>query len=169
MISKSEYAPYFESYIGPILENETSIVENLTAIQHQFEALLTDIPSEKQLFTYAEGKWTIKEIIQHLIDTERVFAYRALSFARNDKNSLPGFDEDKFVEYSKANQRTYSALLAEMKTVRESTLHLFESFSEEDILRVGVGSDRDMSVRAAGFIIAGHQKHHLEIIKERYL
>lgn len=169
MIPKSEYAAYFEPYVSPIFENGNDILANLKDIQLQFEALLDNISPEKQTFAYAQGKWTIKEIIQHLIDTERVFTYRALCFARNEKESLPGFDENKFVIYSKANQRPYSDLLAEMKIVRKSTLFLFESFSDEDLCRVGVGSDRDMSVRAAGFIIAGHQNHHLEIIKERYL
>jgi len=169
MISNTEYAIYFEPYVKPILANGKSIHENLILTQNIFEDLLHNISEEKQLFVYAKGKWTIKELIQHLIDTERVFCYRALCFARNEKTSLPGFDQDVFVEYAHANERNYQDLLDEMSVVRKSTIQLFKSFSDEDLQRVGVGSDREMSVRAAGFIIAGHQNHHLKIIQERYL
>ena len=111
----------------------------------------------------------MKELIQHIIDTERVFSYRALCFARNDNTSLPGFDQDVFVENDNANDRNYYDLLNEMEVLRKSSIQLFKSFSDEALLRVGVASNNKMSVRALGYLFSGHQMHHLNIIKERYL
>lgn len=169
MISTIEYAPYFSRYIEPMVANGRSLTENLMDSQQKFEAVLQDAPKEKHAYAYAEGKWTLKELIQHIIDTERIFCYRALCFSRNDTTSLPGFDQDLFIEQGNANERTYNDLLDEMKSVRLATIHLFKSFSDEAIKRVGVGSGNNMSVRAAGLIIAGHQNHHVQIAKERYL
>jgi hypothetical protein len=120
-------------------------------------------------FRYAEGKWTIKDIIQHLIDAERVFSYRAMRISRNDKTPLPGFEENDYVENTNANGRSIQDLLTELSAVRQSTLLLFKSFSEEQFGRIGVASNADVSVRAIGFIIIGHQKHHQKVFQERYL
>ncbi len=169
MISKNEYAPYFQPYIEPILANGKSIVENLEMSQQYFEDTLRTLPKEKQEHAYAEGKWTIKELIQHIIDTERIFCYRTLCFARNDRTALPGFDQDLFVEYSDANHRNYNDLLDEMSLLRKGTIQLFNSFSKDVLLRVGNASGKEMSVRALGYIISGHQRHHLNVVKERYL
>ncbi len=169
MISTKEYAPYFSRYIEPTIANGRSLVENLIDSQQNFEEALRDVPAEKHSFAYAEGKWTIKELIQHIIDTERIFCYRALCFSRNDKTSLPGFDQDLFIHEGNANDRAYEALLDEMVAVRSATIHLFKSFSNEALERMGVGSGNNMSVRAAGLIISGHQNHHVQIVKERYL
>jgi hypothetical protein len=130
---------------------------------------LRNVPLEKHSFAYAVGKWTLKELIQHIIDTERIFCYRALCFSRNDKTSLPGFDQDLFIEAGNANERSYEALLDETAAVRTATISLFKSFSDEALERVGVGSGNSMSVRAAGLIISGHQNHHVQIAEERYL
>ena len=108
-------------------------------------------------------------MIQHSIDTERVFCYRALCFARNDKTSLPGFDQDIFVDNGNANQLEFSDLLDEMSTLRKSTIQLYKSFSEEALLRIGIASGNKISVRALGYLFSGHQMHHLNIVKERYL
>ncbi|WP_232731543.1 DinB family protein [Tenacibaculum sp. SZ-18] len=124
---------------------------------------------EKENFAYAEGKWTIKELIQHIIDTERVFCYRALSFARNDQQDLPGFDQDLFVVNSVAQQRDYNELLDEMDVLRKGTIQLFKSFTHDDLLKTGTGSGNKISVRALGMVLAGHQQHHLNVVKERYL
>ena len=113
MIPKNEYAPYFEQYMQLVSKDEKSIIENLVASQKVFDDVLRNLPVEKHNFSYAEGKWTIKELIQHIIDTERVFSYRALCFARNDNTSLPGFDQDVFVENDNANDRNYYDLLNE--------------------------------------------------------
>ena len=118
--------------------NKKSIIENLVASQKVFDDVLRNLPVEKHNFSYAEGKWTIKELIQHIIDTERVFSYRALCFARNDNTSLPGFDQDVFVENDNANDRNYYDLLNEMEVLRKSSIQLFKSFSDEALLRVGV-------------------------------
>jgi uncharacterized damage-inducible protein DinB len=130
---------------------------------------MRNLPEEKHSFSYAAGKWTLKELIQHIIDTERIFCYRALCFARNDKTALPGFDQDIFVDYGNANQLNYFDLLDEMATLRKSSIQLFQSFSEEALLRIGVASENEMSVRALGYLFSGHQMHHLNIVKERYL
>jgi uncharacterized damage-inducible protein DinB len=138
MIPKNEYAPYFEQYMQLVSKDEKSIIENLVASQKVFDDVLRNLPVEKHNFSYAEGKWTMKELIQHIIDTERVFSYRALCFARNDNTSLPGFDQDVFVENDNANDRNYYDLLNEMEVLRKSSIQLFKSFSDEALLRVGV-------------------------------
>lgn len=169
MISKSEYAPYFSRYVEGMMSNGNTLLQNLQDSQRYFEKVLMELPAEKQLFVYAPEKWTIQEVIQHIIDTERIFCYRALCFSRGETNSLPGFDQDLFVETSFANDRKYADLLEEMSLVRKGTIALFQSFNNTALKRVGVGSGNSMSVRAAGWIIAGHQQHHVKIIAERYL
>ncbi|WP_299709663.1 DinB family protein [uncultured Tenacibaculum sp.] len=168
MIPTSEYNPYFKPYITSLSE-EKSIQENLELVQQDFESTLRNIVSEKENYAYAEGKWTIKEVIQHLIDSERIFCYRALCFARNDKTDLPGFDQDMFVDNSTAQQRDYNELLDELELLRKGTIQLYKSFNQEDLLKIGTGSGNKISVRALGALIAGHQNHHLNVIKERYL
>jgi hypothetical protein len=169
MIPENEYAPYYKQYIKGIEENKKSIIDNLIDSQKEFANVLKNIPLEKQNFAYIEGKWTIKEVIQHVIDTERVFNYRAMCFARNDKTSLPGFDHDLFVKNLNMNARDYTDLLYEMEVLRKSTILLFKSFSEEALLRIGMGSGNKMSVRALGYLFSGHQIHHLNVVKELYL
>jgi hypothetical protein len=169
MLLKTEYAPYFEQYIKLVYSEDMTIIESLESSQNEFESLLRSVPKEKYGFSYAQGKWTLKEVIQHIIDTERVFCYRALCFARNDKTSLPGYDQDIFVANDSANDRNYDDLLAEMQVLRKSTIQLYNSFSEEALLRIGVASEEKMSVRALGYLFSGHQKHHLNVVKERYL
>ncbi len=169
MIPENEYSPYYKQYIKLIEKNGKSLLDNLYDIQKEFEDTLRYIPKEKGNYTYAEGKWTLKELVQHIIDTERVFCYRALSFARGGNTILPGFDENFYVDNSGVHQREYYDMLDEMDALRISTIHLFESFSEEVLLRIGVASGNKMSVRALGFLFSGHQMHHLNIINERYL
>jgi uncharacterized damage-inducible protein DinB len=169
MIPKNEYTPYFEQYLQLVSKEGKSIIEYLIDSQKNFESLLRNLPLEKHNFSYAEGKWTMKELIQHIIDTERIFSYRALCFARNDSTSLPGFDQDVFVENDTANDRSYYDLLDEMAVLRKSSVQLYKSFSDEALLRIGVASENKMSVRALGYLFSGHQIHHLNIVKERYL
>ncbi len=119
--------------------------------------------------TYAPGKWTVKEIIQHLIDSERVFNYRSLRFARNDKTVLPGYEEDKFALESDANRRSVDDLLNEFSTLRKSTLDLFNSFDTEMLYREGICYDKNISVLALGFVMAGHLLHHTNVIEQKYL
>jgi uncharacterized damage-inducible protein DinB len=169
MIPKNEYAPYYAQYIESVDKNGKTIIDNLELSQNVFNRTFDNLSVDKQNYAYAEGKWTVKELIQHIIDTERIFCYRALCFARKDKTSLPGFDQDVFVDNGNANQLNYKDLLDEMKTLRKSTIQLYKSFSEEALLRMGIGSGNKMSVRALGYLFSGHQLHHLNIVKERYL
>jgi len=163
-----EFASYYEAYINQV-SDEYTLVEELEIAVHRLVKFVQNIPMDKFDYRYSEGKWTIKDIIQHLIDAERIFAYRALRFARNDKTELPGFDENNYVNESRANNRSIQDLLTELLVVRQATLALFKSFSEEQLLRKGLASNNPMSVRALGFVIIGHQNHHQKIFQERYL
>ena len=163
----NEYADFYKSYIQ-VLE-DVELIEELEICLHDFIRFVQNIPMDKFDYRYAEGKWTIKEIIQHLIDSERVFSYRALRISRNDKTPLPGFDENEYVANSNGNKRNLQGLLTELAVVRQATLSLFNSFSQEQLQYVGIASENQISVRAIGFIIIGHQKHHQKIFAERYL
>lgn len=164
----SEYPPYYEKYISN-LSSDIDLFEELEASHHYFIKFVQDIPLEKHDYRYDTGKWTIKEIIQHLIDSERVFAYRALRFSRNDKTELPGFDENSYADNSNGNQRHLKDLLMEFSLVRHSTLAMFKSFTKEALQRKGIANKVEMSVRALGFMIIGHQEHHKKVFQERYL
>lgn len=163
----TEYASYYSSYIQA-LEN-VELIEELEISVHEFIRFVQNIPMDKFDYRYAEGKWTIKDIIQHLIDAERVFSYRAMRISRNDKTPLPGFEENDYVENTNANDRSIQDLLTEMAVVRQSTVSLYKSFTQEQLQRIGTASGKEVSVRAIGFIIIGHQKHHQKIFQERYL
>lgn len=162
-LSSSEYPEYFGLYISKV--DSTNLLEGLEEGMHQAIDFWMSIPKEKLEYSYAEGKWTIKDIIQHVIDTERIFINRALRYARKDETILPGFDEDFFATNSDGNSRSIEDLLEEYKTVRISMLSLFKSFTQEMMERSGNG----MSVRSIPFIMIGHVKHHNDVIRERYL
>lgn len=166
-IPENEYSVFNATYVKAAGDGD--LYEDLEISLHDFIRFVQDIPMDKFDYRYAEGKWTIKEIIQHIIDTERVFAYRALRVSRNDKTPLPGFDENAFALNTDANSRHLQSLLTELSIVRQSTLALFKSFSEEQIKRIGIASNADISVRVIGFVIIGHLKHHQKVFKERYL
>lgn len=168
-INNSEYATFFQPYITAISNNDLDLQGNLEYSHREAMELLRSIPIEKQMYQYEGGKWTIKEIVQHIIDTERVFNYRALRFARKDIIELPGFDENEFVVHSKAKQRDYKKLLDEFTTLRKSTCYLYESFSAAALLEIGMINGNNMSVRALGYLTSGHLIHHLDVIKNRYL
>ncbi len=163
----NEYADFYKSYIEAL--DNVELIEELEICLHEFIKFVRNIPMDKFDYQYQDGKWTIKEIIQHLIDSERVFGYRALRISRNDKTPLPGFDENSFVDNSNGKDRSLQSLLTEMAVVRQSTLSLFNSFSQEQLSNIGIASNKEVSVRAIGFIIIGHQKHHQKIFSERYL
>jgi uncharacterized damage-inducible protein DinB len=163
----NEYSRFYTPYIQA-LEN-VQLLEELEICLHDFIKFVQNIPMDKFDFRYAEGKWTIKDIIQHLIDCERVFSYRALRLSRKDKTPLPGFEENDYVQNTEANKRSLQELLTEFSAVRQSTLLLFKSFSYEQLKSTGIVNDHEISVRAIGFIIIGHQKHHQKVFQERYL
>ena len=164
----TEFAPYYSTYISKV-DQEAKLIEELEISVHEFIKFVQNIPLDKYDYRYAEGKWTIKNIIQHLMDSERIFAYRALRIARNDKTPLPGFEENDYAAIADADKRSIRDLLTEFAIVRQSTIALFNNFNEEVLKRMGVASGYDISVRALGFIIIGHQKHHQKIFIERYL
>ena len=163
----NEYAGHFSTYIQAAANVE--LIEELEICLHDFIKFVQNIPMDKFDFRYAEGKWTIKDIIQHLIDAERIFTYRALRISRNDKTPLPGFEENDYVENTNANGRSIQDLLTEFSAVRQSTLLLYKSFSDEQLKRMGIASHTEISVRALGFVTIGHQKHHQKVFQERYL
>lgn len=162
-----EYPSFFKGYIQA-LEN-VHLIEELEICLHDFIKFIQNIPMDKFEYSYAEGKWTIKEIIQHIIDTERILSYRALRFSRKDTTPLSSFNENEYVMHSNAKNRNLQELLSELSAVRQATLALYKSFSQEQLKLLGIASDNEVSVRALGFIIIGHQKHHQKIFTERYL
>src|SRR5690606_20257642 len=162
-----EYNPFYQTYI-----NKAQNVELKQGLRESFAYVfefLNAIPEHKLEFRYAENKWTIKEVIQHVIDAERIFSYRALRIARQDQTPLPGFEENNYVPASFANNRSRAELLADYKVVRQATVSLFDSFTNDMLLQMGTASNSPISVRALGFITIGHENHHCQIIKERYL
>lgn len=167
LLTPDEYAPYQAAYISTL--NDVELIEELEISLHRFIHFVREIPMDKFDYRYAPGKWTIKDIIQHLIDVERIFSYRALAFARNDKTALPGFEENDYAEEANGNKRHLNALLTELSEVRQATLTLFKTFPNEVLLRKGSCNTYVISVRALGFAIVGHQNHHQRIFEERYL
>nr|WP_321412933.1 DinB family protein [uncultured Allomuricauda sp.] len=166
-LPSSEYNPFYQTYIMAL--GNVDLHEELKNGKDKLVSVFEEIPEEKLNYAYAEDKWSLAEALVHMLDTERIFQYRALCFARNDKTPLPGFDQDTYVPFSKAGNRSKQSLVTEYKTVRDATISLFSSFDDESLRRIGLSSGSKMSVRALGFIICGHQAHHLRIIKERYL
>jgi uncharacterized damage-inducible protein DinB len=167
-LQSTEYASFYAGYVQAV-SDEFSLVEELEISVHRLIKFVQNIPMDKFDYRYADGKWTIKDILLHLIDAERIFAYRALRFARKDMTPLASFDENTYVDVAHANQRSLQDLLTELAVVRQATLSLFKSFSEEDLRQIGTASNHPMSVRALGFVIIGHQNHHQRVFEERYL
>ncbi|GAB4258072.1 MAG: DinB family protein [Saprospiraceae bacterium] len=163
----SEYAPYYHTYISKVPGDD--LLQALEQSMNETLSFFRAIPSGKWEHRYAPDKWTIKEVLQHLIDGERVFAYRALAIARGDKTSLPGFDENEYAANGNANQLSPEALLAEYESVRKATLSLFRNMSEDASRIIGTANNNPTSARALGFCIAGHEQHHREVVAERYL
>jgi uncharacterized damage-inducible protein DinB len=163
-----EYAPYAIMYIG-LLPDDGLILDHLKNNLDVTRNFISSLPEEKLTYRYAEGKWTIKEILLHIADDERIYAYRALRFARNDRTELPGFEQDDYVLHSSANDRTIDDLLGEFATVREATISLYQGLGGDVLTRAGVASGNFMSARAIAYHIAGHELHHLNIVRERYL
>jgi hypothetical protein len=161
-----EYPSYYASYMEHIVGDVKFIFEEQL---EQFTTFLKAIPSHLELYAYAEGKWTVKEVIGHILDTERIMAYRALRFARNDTKALPGFEEDAYVAQARFNERTMDSLIQEFRMVRQSNLYLFTHFNEQERNRKGMASDRLITVNALQYLIAGHLAHHRLILQERYI
>lgn len=163
----SRVGAWYHNYINLVPEDE--ITEAFKNESVSFVRFLETIPADKYDYRYAEDKWTIKEVLQHIIDSERVFAYRALRFARKDATALPGFDENQFAAAAKADTRSWDKLVEEFKVVRRSSELLFNSFDEEQLESNGISSNSPNYVLAVGFIIIGHAMHHQKIVREKYL
>ncbi len=164
---KTECAEFYHTYI-----NELSESDPFTLLKEQKEELIKLIEAldeEQGVFRYATGKWSLKEVVGHMIDTERVFTFRAMSFARNDPGPFPGMDENSYTPNGFFNERTFTSLLSEYAAQREATLAFFASLNKESLLRNGVASDSQFSVRSFLYIITGHERHHINVLKERYL
>ncbi len=164
---KSEYAESYETYIARVPDGD--IVGTLGRQLEETLALIHSIPEARGTYRYAEGKWSIKELIGHVIDGERVFTYRALRFGRGDTTPLSGFEQDDFVRGADFDARTLSDLASEYEHVRRSTISLFASLDESAWNRRGSANNNEVSVRGLAFIVAGHERHHIEILKTRYL
>ncbi len=169
MIPKSEIIPaeFYQGYINLIKEEDFR--EAIRKNTKQFRKFVESIPRKKFDFAYAEGKWTIREMLQHIIDAERVFTYRALTFSRKDASPLPGFDENTWAVQAGGSGRRWKDLLEEFKAVREATGYLYESLSDEQLCFTGEANGRPLNGFTLGFIIPGHVAHHMRILQERYL
>ena len=168
-LNANEYNPFYQPYIDAVLAQNKNILELLDYAEKIAVDRLQYLTKSQQEFRYDEGKWSIKEILQHLIDAEQIFCYRALRFARFDKTDLAGFDENHYVAHSFCEAKDFDELLAEFKAVRKCSKMLFKNFSADILKNQGLANGNNMSVRAIGYVIAGHQLHHLDVIKERYL
>lgn len=165
--NQADYPEYFGRYINQVnQENLTDAFKNQSL---QILTFLQSINEEKSSHAYAPGKWSIKELLQHIIDAERVFNYRALCFARKETASLPSFDENLYAQNSNANVRSWKDLSAEFLNLRASTEWLYKSFSEEMLQLKGTASNKSISVNSLGFITVGHVTHHIKVVKEKYL
>ncbi|MFI5257253.1 MAG: DinB family protein [Gemmatimonadales bacterium] len=163
----TEHDPYFARYIDTVPAGNVTTI--LREDGKELYAALAAIPESRGDFRYAADKWSVREVIGHLIDAERVFAYRALRIARGDSTPLASFDQDSYVRTAGSDQRTIADLAAELRAVRDGSVALFASLREEAWDRKGTASGKTISVRALAYIVAGHSRHHLKILRERYL
>ncbi|MGQ0542071.1 MAG: DinB family protein [Blastocatellia bacterium] len=164
---KAEYDAYYERYISLVTEND--LTELLSRQPEELRSIFGEMPEERGVFYYAEGKWTIKEVLSHLIDGERIFAYRILRISRGDETPIEGFEQEGYIENSNANGRAFANLLDEFDLQRRSNILLLTNLSDEGTRRMGNASGLPVSVRALSFIMAGHIRHHINILKDRYL
>lgn len=163
----SRVPEFYYGYISTVKEDD--LMAGLKSSTNNLFELIRSIPVDKRDHRYAEGKWTIKEVVQHMLDGERVFAYRALRFARKDDTPLPGFDENLFAQTAKADKRNWTDMVEEFAALRKANEVMFASFDKEQLECSGIASEKPTYVLGIGFILAGHVNHHCRIIRERYL
>ena len=163
----TEYQPYYARYIS--LVPAADLAETLDAQLAESLPILGAIGEQKSLHRYAQGKWSIKEVLGHVIDAERIFTYRALRFARNDQTPLPGIEQDPYVAAANFDARRWDDLVAEFEHVRRSSILFFRGLTPEEMVRSGTASQNAITVRALGYIVAGHELHHMAILRDRYL
>ncbi len=164
---KNEYAAFYETYVSLVVE--TNIVSALEKNLDELQNLFAEISEEKGSYAYAEGKWSIRELLGHLIDGERVFSYRALRISRDDKTPLASFEENSYVANSNFGNAKLAHLIEEFSLLRRSNILFFKNLAREAWLRTGTASDAAVSVRALAYIMVGHVRHHANILRERYL
>lgn len=167
-LQENEFSFFYGTYLNALGENE-DLMSALLKGKEWFQAFTQNLTDEQLTYRYGEGKWTIAEVLVHLIDTERIFQYRAFRISRNDQTPLQGFEQDDYIIESDSNQRTKEDILNEYLSVRNSSINLFKGMNEMNLKRFGTASDMPWSVAAIGLAISGHQKHHEIILKERYL
>lgn len=165
--AKSEFLPYYDRYISLVPDGD--VLSTLAAQMNETQALLRSLPASVATYRYAPDKWSVNELVGHVIDSERIFAGRALRFARNDPAPLPGFEQDDYVRNSTFDTYPLADLAAELEAVRQSTIFLFRHMDEQAWTRRGVANNAEVSVRALAYIIAGHELHHRAILRTRYL
>jgi DinB family protein len=166
-MTETNFNDYFKHYIKQVDSIEPILAMEQT--HDEFMTLLSSINEARGNYRYADGKWTIKEVLVHINDAERVFAYRAMRFARNDKTNLTGYDENSFANFSQADNRTIADLENEFNLLRQSSIALFRSFDDEMNARTGTANGIEIDVKSLAYLIAGHCRHHGKILKERYL
>lgn len=166
-ISENEYGEFYSGYIK--LSNGLPLIPQLNAQENEIILLIDALSEEDALFSYEEGKWTIKEVIGHLIDTERIFCYRALAIARGEAQNLPGYDQDLYVENANFNSLSLTELKAQYQAARKVTQQVFSGFDDKILQNQGMVNDSSFTVRALGYVISGHEHHHLNILADRYL
>jgi uncharacterized damage-inducible protein DinB len=162
-----EYAPHYGTYVNDAIGSDALAI--LQAQRATTAAFLATIPESRAGFRYAEGKWSVREVVGHLSDAERIFSYRLLRFARADETPLPGFDENTYVPAGRFELRSLADVAAEFLSVRDATLALLTGLPAEALDRQGVASGKPITVRALAWVCAGHESHHLRVIRERYL
>ena len=163
----SEYTAYAERYIS--LVPDGAIGETLARQFEEYLPLYRGISEEKGAYRYAPGKWSLKQVLGHVIDTERIFGYRGLAASRGDKNPIPGFEQDDYVAAANFDDRSVSALIDEFVMVRAATSLMFKHMSDEMLMRRAIANKNEISARAAGFMIAGHERYHIAHMKQHYL
>jgi len=165
--AKSEFLPYYERYIALVPDGD--VVATLESQMAETQALLRSLPASVATYRYAPDKWSVNQVVGHMIDSERNFAFRALRFARNDATPVPGFEQDDYVRNATFDAFALADLAAELEAVRQSTVFLFKHMDESAWTRRGIANNAEVSVRALAYIIAGHERHHREVMLARYL
>lgn len=164
---KTEYDPYYERYISLVADRD--IIDTLGGQSTRLQDIFTAMPEDRGEFRYAESKWSIKELLGHLIDGERMFAYRLFRISRGDETPIEGFEQDGYIENAHSNQRSFADLLEEFSLLRRANMIFFKNLADDAWSRIGTANNAKISVRALVYIMAGHIEHHLAILKERYL
>ncbi len=166
--SKNEYPIYAEMYMK-LVKKDGSLIEQLKSSLNRTKTLINNLSNEELDYRYEKNKWSIKEVLVHIIDDERIYGYRALSFARNDKTNLPGFEQDDYNFNSDTSERAIESIMEEYETLRLSTIALFNGLSDKSLKRMGFANGNQASTRALGYHILGHDLHHIKIIENLYI